>query len=242
MAAAFAELAETFASDLDIETYLAVVCRHCVELIDVSSAVIVYATPHGRSSFGVASSDEAGRRLAADPQGARTGPWSQCMATGQLIPVADLDAEGDRWPGFRKAALRDGLTAVTMIPINARGYVVGALALLGDTAVDAAGIHLACSLADAAGTGILLADELRRRETAINQLQTALTSRIVIEQAKGILAERWQMPPDEAFEHLRRHARRTQCRLPDLARAIVDGSVDVTPSKACSPLSRPCPA
>lgn len=235
MAAAFAELAETFADDLDIETYLAMVCRQCVELISVSSAVIVYHIAHGRISVGVASSDEDGRWLATGSPMASDGPWSECMRTGRLIPVADLHADGDRWPWFTKMALRSGLTTVTMIPVSARADVIGALALLGDTALDAASIHLACSLAEAAGIGILVSDELRRQETAIGQLQSALTSRIVIEQAKGILAERWKVSPDEAFEQLRRHARTTQRRLPEVAQAIIEGSVKVEIPKAARP-------
>lgn len=234
VAAAFAELAESLASGLDIATYLSAVCRHCVGLVGVSSAAIVYGRAKGRASAFVASSGEEGRLLATGPPDASADPWSECMTTGQLI-VADLSADGDRWPWLAKRASLSGLTTVTMIPVTARGEVIAALGLLGGVMPDAVGIHLACSMADAAGTGILLSGELRRQQAAVTQLQSALTSRIVIEQAKGILAERWKVSPDEAFNHMRRHARATQRRLPEVAQAIIEGTAEVAAPTAMKP-------
>ena len=227
VAAAFAELAETFATDLDIETYLTTVCRHCVGLIGAASATIVYAEAPQTYAARLAWSDDRGRRLATASLATGTGPWQECLATGQLITAGDLRPYWLRWREFPRQALRAGLFAVTVIPVKPQNDVIGALALLGDAIPDATGIHMACSLADAAGAGIVLSDELRRQERAIAQLEMALTSRIVIEQAKGILAERWKVAPDEAFERLRRHARATQCRLSDLARAIIKGTTEI---------------
>jgi len=119
-----------------------------------------------------------------------------------------------------------------VVPLNPQAGVSGALALLGGATPDASGILLALALADAAGAGIALTDELRRQEASISQLQTALTSRIVIEQAKGVLAERWKVTPDEAFRTLRRYARDTQSRLPDLAASVVNGTIEIAPDKA----------
>ncbi len=232
VAAAFAELAETLASDLDIDKYLAAVCRHCVGLVGVQCAVICYQDGKDGSALRVAASDDTGRSLAAASPDASLGPWAQCMSTGEVITVADLSSRRDRWPWFAEQAIAAGLNTVTVAPLGPRPGVIGALALLGGTAPDASGIMLALSLADAAGAGIVLADELRRQETAISQLQTALTSRIVIEQAKGILAERWKVTPDEAFGTLRRLARATQRRLPDLAAAVIEGTVEIAPDSA----------
>ncbi len=154
------------------------------------------------------------------------------MATGKLITVANVRADVRRWPWFAAAAAKAGLVLITAVPIRSRADVIGALGLLGGTAPDAAGIRLARSLADAAAAGLALADEFRRRETAITQLQSALTSRIVIEQAKGILAERWSVAPDEAFDRLRRHARSAQRRLHDVAAAVISGRTDLAPPDA----------
>ncbi len=239
VAAAFAELAETLASDLDIDTYLSAVCRHCVRLVSAESAAILYYRGEGDDSVSVAASDERSLMLVLGAPGPRQGrfppdgPLADCQRTGQLITIADLGAKLDRWPWFAKTAVRAGYTTVTLVPVSSPDGVIGALALLGGTAPDAAGMLLALSLADAAGAGLAVSREHRRQQAAINQLQSALTSRIVIEQAKGILAERWQVAPDEAFSHLRRYARSGQRGLPEVARAVIAGTCD---------LARPSPA
>ena len=239
VAAAFAELAETLASDLNIDTYLAAVCRLCVRLVEADSAAILYAAGDDGDSVSAAASDERSRMLALGAPGTREGvrppdgPWTDCRQTGQLITIADLRAKLDRWPWFAKTALQAGYTTVTLVPVSSPDGIVGALALLGGTTPDVAGILLALSLADAAGAGMAVSREHRRQEAAITQLQSALTSRVVIEQAKGILAERWKVAPDEAFCHLRRHARSSQRGLPEVARSVIAGTCD---------LARPDPA
>ena len=239
VAAAFAELAETLAGGLDIDTYLIAVCRQCVRLVAAESAAIRYAAGDDNDSLGVAASDERSLMLALGAPGTRQGgcppdgPWTDCKRTGQLITIADLGAKLDQWPWFAKTAVQAGYTTVTLVPVSSPDGIVGALALLGGTAPDADGILLALSLADAAGAGLALCREHRRQEVAITQLQSALTSRIVIEQAKGILAERWKVAPQEAFGHLRRHARSSQQGLPEVARAVIAGTCE---------LARPDPA
>ena len=238
VAAAFAELAETLASDLDIDTYLTAVCRHCVSLVASESAAILYAAGDD-DSVGVAASDERSLTLALGKPEARAGawpsdgPWTDCQRSGQLITIADIREKLERWPWFAKAAVQAGFTTVTLVPVSSLDGIVGALALLGGTAPDVAGILLALSLVDAAGAGLALSREHRRQEVAITRLQSALTSRIVIEQAKGILAERWQVSPDAAFWHLRRHARSSQRGLPEVARSVIAGTHE---------LARPDPA
>lgn len=242
VAAAFAELAETLASDLDIDAYLTAVCCHSVRLIAAESAAILYSVGPDDESVQVAASDERARRLALGEQGgsgdpsSRECPWTDCKRTGQLITIADLRRKRDRWPWFTKMAVNSGFTTVTLIPVSSQDGIVGALALLGGAAPDVAGILLALSLADAAGAGLALSQEYRRQQTAITQLQSALTSRIVIEQAKGILAERWHVTPDEAFDQLRRHARASHQLLLDLARAVIDGTAELARPETAKPL------
>src|SRR5258706_13448398 len=93
VAAAFAELAETLASDLDIEKYLTAVCRHCVRLVDAESAAIVYAGD-GVGLSEVAASDDRGRVLARGALSAAEGPWRETVRSGQLITIADLPVQG----------------------------------------------------------------------------------------------------------------------------------------------------
>ncbi len=154
-------------------------------------------------------------------------PWRETVRSGQLVTIADLSVQARRWPLFTSMAVRAGFTTVTLVPVGPQVGRVGALALLGRTEPDVAGILLALALADAAAAGLALSAELRQKETAISQLQSALASRIVIEQAKGILAERWRVTPDEAFSALRRQARTNQQALADLARAIISGTADL---------------
>jgi ANTAR domain len=226
VAAAFAELAETLASELDIEKYLTAVCRHCVRLVGTDSVAIVYAAGHYADLSGVAASDDRGRVLAHGSLSAADGPWGEIVRSGQLITIADLPVQGRRWPVFTAMAVRAGFTTVTLVPFGPQAGRVGALALLGRTEPDVPGIVLARSLADAAAAGLALSAELRRQETAITQLQSALASRVVIEQAKGILAERWKVTPDQAFSALRRQARTNQQALAQLARAVISGTAD----------------
>lgn len=236
VAAAFAELAEMLASDLDIEKYLTAVCRHSVRLVAAGSAAIVYAAEHDADLSRVAASDDRGRALAHSSLSAADSPWRETVRSGQLITIADLPVQAQRWPLFTSMAVRAGFTTVTLVPVGLQVGRVGALALLGRTEPDVAGILLALALADAAAAGLALSAELRQKETAISQLQSALASRIVIEQAKGILAERWRVTPDEAFSALRRQARTNQQALADLARAIISGTADLARPDPVKPM------
>ena len=227
VAAAFAELAETLASDPDLGAYLDAACRHCVALAGVDHAVIVHRDAASDGARQVAASGEMADALVSGCPDPAATPWAECMATGQPVPAADLRDSRDRWPWFSGHALAAGLRTVTALPLGTHAEVTGALVLLGGAAPDPAGIGLAAALADAAGAGIVLAGELQRQQNAIAQLQSALTSRIVIEQAKGMLAERWKVTPDEAFDALRRLARTGQRRLADLAVAVIEGRADV---------------
>jgi len=227
VAAAFAELAETLVSGIDIDKYLADVCRHSVSFVGADTAAVVYAT--GQDPARVAAADERGHRLAVRSLEATRSPWAECMGTGTAISTADLADESQRWPWFVQLAGQAGVRAITVLPVRSLTGVAGALALIGGPMPDARGIRLARSLCDAAGYGMVVAEHRSRLEIAVSQLQLALSSRIVIEQAKGILAERWKVAPDEAFRTLRRHARTTQRRLADVAHAIIDGTADLVP-------------
>jgi len=227
VAAVFAELAGTLAADLDTTKYLTAVCRDCVDLTDAASAAIRYAAEPGGAASAVVASDDLGRRLASE-QDEVPGPWAVCMATGQLFTIANLRAGDERWPRLGSAAAAAGITAATFVPLSPSSRVTGALGLLGGNGLDRSHFQIAVALADAAAAGILLAAEVHRQQATVTQLRSALSSRIIIEQAKGVLAERWHVAPDAAFAELRRHARRTQRRLADLALEVVQGRADTS--------------
>src|SRR5215813_9851735 len=228
VAAAFAELAGTLASDSDVARYLTDVCRQCVRLVGVDSAAMFYTAGAGGNLSDVVASDDRGQALASAAVSAADCPWREAARSGQLFTIADLPVHGQRWPWFTDMAMQAGFLTATLVPLGPQAGRAGAIALLGRTEPDVAGIQLALCLADAEAAGLALNAELQRQQTAISQLQSALTSRIVIEQAKGILAERWQVTPDQAFDALRRQARAHQQVLADLARAVISGTADIS--------------
>src|SRR5262249_19074520 len=206
-----------------IEAYLSSVCRYCVELTRADCAAIVYLADSADAQPQVIAPDDRVRTLVSQTRGT-AHPCQDCLTSGQIITVADIGTTADRWPAFTKAASRAGFSAATFVPVGSHSSARGAVALFGQKAPDAAAMMLAVSLADAADAGLVLAAELHQQRAAVSQLQHALSSRIVIEQAKGILSERWKVGPDDAFDALRQHARASQRALADDARDIINGT------------------
>ena len=126
------------------------------------------------------------------------GPCLDCFRTGQPVSAADLDAEAGRWPRFAAAARESGFAAVQALPMRLRDQVVGALNLFRASAgaFDSSDVRVGQALADVATIGLLHERSLRRGDILNEQLQTALNSRVVIEQAKGKLAERLGLDRD----------------------------------------------
>jgi GAF domain-containing protein len=148
-----------------------------------------------------------------------------CFRTGQPVSVADLPAAG-RWPRFTAAATEVGFAAVHALPMRLRTEVIGALNFFDTTpgALDDGKRRIGQALADVATIGLLQQRAILHRDALTEQLQTALNSRVLIEQAKGVLAERLQLDVGDAFTLLREAARNRNRRLSELAQAIVDGS------------------
>jgi ANTAR domain len=228
VAAAFAALAQALASDSAVEPYLTAVCGNCVRLAGAQSAAIVYAAGSAGALTALAASDQRGQAIARAALGADASPWLECARSGHLITIANLALREKRWPWFRAMAADAGFTAVTLVPVGPQPGARGALALLGGTEPDAAQILIALSLADVAAAGLSISAVIHQQQAAIRQLQAALSSRVLIEQAKGVLSERWHVAPDEAFDVLRRHARASHQSLAGLAGAVVTGTAQLS--------------
>jgi GAF domain-containing protein len=185
----------------------------------------VLADPRGELRVAAASSEQAGLLELFQLQNDQ-GPCLECFRTGQPVTAADLTAPDPRWPRFAAAATRSGFRAVHALPMRLRDQVIGALNLFAATPgpFDPAGVRIGQALADVATIGLLQQRTVRRRETIAEQLQAALTSRVIIEQAKGKLAERLSLDMDRAFTMLREHARNTNQHLTDVARDFVTGT------------------
>jgi transcriptional regulator with GAF, ATPase, and Fis domain len=222
----FVELADTLIDDFDVVDFLSQVTVRCADVLGVSAAGVLLTDQRGALRVVAASSEES-RLLELLQIQIDEGPCPECFHTGRTIVVADLSAEIGRWPRFAAEAVRRGFVAVHALPMRLRAEVIGALNLFSTRPglLDDETIRFAQALADVATIGLLQERAIRRRETLAEQLQTALNSRIVIEQAKGVIAERRQLDMDRSFALLRDAARRSSRRLSDLAEAVVDGSV-----------------
>jgi transcriptional regulator with GAF, ATPase, and Fis domain len=225
LAEAFVELADTLVDDFDVMDFLHRVTVRCAQVLGVSAAGVLLTDQRGALQV-VAASTEQTRLLELFQIQTDQGPCTECFHTGQPIAVADLAAATDRWPRFAAEASQSGFASVHALPMRLRTDVIGALNLFGTRpgALDQDTIRLGQALADVATIGLLQARAIRHRETLAEQLQTALNSRIVIEQAKGVIAERRHLDMDQSFTLLRGTARTSNRPLSELARAVVDGS------------------
>ena len=221
----FVELTDTMVAGFDVIDFLHVLTDRSVQLLDVSAAGLLLADPRGELRV-VAASSEAARLLELFQLQNDQGPCLDCFRTGRPVQAADLAAAEARWPRFAPAARQAGFGAVQALPMRLREQVIGALNLFrADTgALAAADIRVGQALADVATISLLHERSMRHSDTLNEQLQSALNSRVVIEQAKGKLAERLGVDMDQAFTLLRDRARTGNRRLSDLARAFVDGT------------------
>ncbi len=222
----FVELADTLVGDFDVTDLLTMVAERCVEVLDVDAAGFMLASQDGRLRV-VASSSEAMRILELFELEAEEGPCVDAFNTGSAAVNADLQALKSRWPRFSAEAMDAGFFAADALPLRLRGVVIGALNMFRhDTGpMDEADIKVAQALADIATIVILQHRAALEADALNNQLQHALDSRVVIEQAKGMIAERLRLSMEEAFSTMRGHARGHNLRLGDVARDVISGAL-----------------
>ncbi|MEY9965247.1 GAF domain-containing protein [Streptacidiphilus sp. MAP12-16] len=225
LAKTFVELADNLVADFDLIDFLRLLADRCVGMLGVSAAGVLLAGPGGELRV-MAASNEQVRLLELFQLQNHEGPCLECFRTGVPVTVADLTTEAQRWPRFVAQARLSGFTAVQALPMRLRDEVVGALNLFRTIPgpFDPAHTPLAQALADVATISLLQQRSTQRSSLLNEQLQTALNSRVVIEQAKGKLAERLGLDMEQAFTALRGYARAHNRRLSDVARAFVDGS------------------
>lgn len=229
LAQTFVELADTLVDEFDLVEFLHVLVDRCVELLDVSAAGIMLVDFRCRLQV-MASSSENIRLLELFQLQNDEGPCLECYRTGQPVDHPDLASADDRWPRFAPAAAEAGFRTVHALPMRLRAQVIGAFNLFHAEPhqLDRSVTQIGQAMVDVATIGLIQERSLRHQETLTDQLQTALHSRIIVEQAKGVLAERRGINPGEAFTLLRDYARRRNRRLTELAAAVVDGSATAT--------------
>ena len=229
LARTFVMLADSLVEDYDIVDLLDRLAAACVRLLGVTAAGLLLDDQQGRLAF-VASSSEETRLLEVFQVQHDQGPCLECVRTGTAVVSANLEADHARWPLFASSALAAGFRSVVALPMRLRDKTIGGLNLFDDRAiaVPPEDQQLAQALADVATIGILQQRTAQRSALLAEHLQRALNSRVVIEQAKGVLAERNGLSMSAAFASLRTYAREKNMKLTDLAQAIVHDDFNPT--------------
>lgn len=237
----FVGIVDSLVDDFDIIDMLTGLTVGCVDLGLATASGILLADQHGKLRVMAASSERAHLLELFQLQNDE-GPCLEAYSTGEPVVHLDLPAAADRWPTFAPEAVRIGFRSVHAFPLRLRASVIGAMNLFSaephDIGVPAT--HLAQALADVASIAILQDQMMRQSDLRAGQLQHALDSRVAIEQAKGMLAERANVDMDEAFTMLRGYARSSQRHLTEVALHLVEGTmaVDEVAARVQSPQER----
>jgi hypothetical protein len=220
----FVELADTLIDDFDMIDFLHVLVDRSVELLDIDAAGLLLADQRGQLQV-IASSDEHVRVLELFQLQNAEGPCLDAFASGAAVTEADLVTAHIRWPRFAPAAVAAGFGGVDALPMRLREQVIGALNLFrADTgSLPDTSLRTARALVDVATIGLLQERAIRHQEVVTEQLQSALNSRVVIEQAKGLIAERLGIDLEAAFLALRGYARNNNLKLSEVAETVIAG-------------------
>lgn len=229
LARTFVELADSLVDDFDVVELLSVLADRCSEVTGVAAVGLMLASPDGELRV-LASSSEAMRLLELFQAEADQGPCVDCYRSGRPVVSPDLNGGDGAWPDFAPRAVEAGFLSVHALPMRLRGRTIGALNMYraerGQMVAD--DVIAAQALADVATIAILQHRAALEAQVLNEQLQRALNSRIVIEQAKGVVAERAGLDMDQSFARLRRHARNHNLRLADVAQAVSSKALAVS--------------
>lgn len=220
---AFVDLSAELVDDYDILELLGRLTTNCVLLLDIASAGLLVADGSGALHLAAASSERT-RQLEVFQLQRNEGPCLDAYRDGTAVIAPDLSAEQSRWPLFSRAALDAGFKSVHAVPMHLRGHGIGGLGLFGTQTgvLQDRDLNLAQALAHVAAVAIVNEKNAADHATIKSQLQQALTSRITLEQAKGVIAHSLDLEIDEAFEVLRRYARDHGHKLSAIATAVVN--------------------
>lgn len=219
----FIDLSDTLVSDFDLPAMLHSLVEGCAYVLAVDAAGVLLASSTDQLALSAASNEQMHVLELFELQ-ARTGPCYSAYVDCAQVAVTDLETARDRWPEFVPRALELGFRSGYGFPLRLRGSAIGALNLFRESTepLSEEDVHLAQSLADVATIGILQERSVSDAELRAEQLQYALDSRVLIEQAKGMLAERLGIEPATAFERIRTHARSRNMKLREVCQQVVE--------------------
>ncbi len=229
LAAVFVELADTLVADFDVIDFLHTLTERSVELLHADAAGLILVDPQGKLQVLASTTDQARVLELFELQNSQ-GPCLDCFRTGRPVVNVGLAEVAARWPRFQAATTAAGFRSVHALPLRLRGQVIGAMNLFckDRSSLTDDDVSVGQALADVATIGLLQERTVRHSEIVAEQLQAALNSRVLIEQAKGVLAERSGVDVDEAFALLRAYARSNGSQLSAVAVAVISGTVTVT--------------
>ena len=227
---AFVALAGSLAQGADVVDLLSELTTRCAAMLDVASAGALLADAEGTLHV-VAASSERTRNLELFQLQREDGPCSDCFREGRAVSVPDIHQAQDRWPHFAPAAVALGFASVHALPMQLGTRTLGTLGLFGTSVgpLNDEDRALGQALAHVASVALVQNRVATDNELVTQQLQTALNSRVVLEQAKGVLAQQGGLDMEQAFAALRQFARDHNLRLTDVARAVV--SRELTPQR-----------
>jgi GAF domain-containing protein len=223
LATIFVEVADTLVDEFDLLDFLHMLTDRAAGLVDAAAVGLMLADQRGQLEF-MAGSDENVRLVELFQLQNHEGPCLEAFQTGEAVINVSLGEATPRWPRFAPRATAAGFQSVHAFPLRLRDQVIGALNVFGSTkggGFHDADVPIMQALADVAAIGLLQERTIRRGEALTEQLQGALNSRIVIEQAKGAIAQSRGVSVDEAFTAIRAYARSHNRRLTDIAHTIV---------------------
>lgn len=222
LAEIFVEVADTLVDEFDVIDFMQMLAHRTAALVNGATVGLLLADERGLLQF-MAASDETTRLLELFQLQWQDGPCLDAFRTGEPVVNAHLASADDRWPQFGPYASAGGFRSVHAFPLRLRNDVIGAMGIFGtrSATLDESDVRIVQALADVAAIGLLQERTIHRSEVLTEQLQGALNSRIVIEQAKGAVAQARGVSVDDAFQLLRAHARRMNLRLIDVARSVV---------------------
>jgi transcriptional regulator with GAF, ATPase, and Fis domain len=222
----FVELADTLVAGFDVIDFLHTLVERSVELLAADAAGLMLANQKGELEVVAASSEEALVLELFELQTSQ-GPCMDCFLSGEPLMNIDVAQMADRWPLFAPAAAKAGYLSAHAIPLRLRGQIIGAMNLFcaDEGPLTQEDVALGQGMADIATIGLLQQRRALEQDILTEQLQAALSTRIVIEQAKGVLAERAGVSVGQAFALMRARARLTEQPLTTIAYAVIDGTL-----------------
>ena len=236
LAEAFVAVADTLVTGFDVADLFSDLAAACVELLGVTAAGLMLVDADGQVRM-MASSSERSRLIELMEVQRDEGPGLDCFRAGVLVPAADLADRRARWPLFTEKALGSGFGAAYALPMRLRQQTIGALTLFHrePNVVTGTTLGLAQALANASTIAILQQRAIAECAEIAAQLQQGLNSRVLIEQATGLLAGREKLELSAAFILMRRYSRGTGERLADVAGAVIADELDMDKLRAYHP-------